>query len=92
MNACKGSKRGPYKARARNNENTKIVSSVVSYVEFKGKRFFQLTNGNMVPEKWRDIYEWYAGRVAPQAWRDALANTTPSTMSALDMAKEGFGA
>ena len=92
MNAGKGSKRGPYKIRARGNEGTKIVTSVVSYVEYKGKRYFQLTNGNMLPEKWRDIYDWYAGRVAPKAWRDALARTRPSTMSALDMAKEGFAA
>ena len=92
MNAGKGSKRGPYKIRARDNEGTKIVTSVVSYVEFKGKRYFQLATGNMLPEKWRDIYDWYAGRVAPKAWRDALAKTRPSTMSALDMAKEGFAA
>ena len=37
-----------------------------------------------------DLYEWYAGRVAPKTWRDTLAKTAPSTMSALDMAKEGF--
>ena len=92
MNAGKGSKRGPYKIRAPGNEGTKIATSVVSYVEFKGKRYFQLTNGNMLPEKWRNIYEWYAGRVAPKAWRDALATTRPSKMSALDMAKEGFAA
>ena len=91
MKASEGNKRGPYKIRATSAKSVKIVSSVVGYVDFKGEQYFQLTNGNLLPEAWRDIYEWYAGRVAPKAWRDALAKTAPLTMSELDMVKEGFG-
>ena len=66
INAGQSSKRVPYKSRAASTESAKIASSVVSYMKFKGKRYFKLTNRNMLPEMWRDTYEWYAGWVAPK--------------------------
>ena len=68
----------------------KIVLSTVRYVEFKGKRYFKLTNGKLLLEIWRDICEWYAGEIAPTLWKEALAKTAPSTMSGINMAKEGY--
>ena len=87
--ALEGSKRGPQKSRQASNCHGKIVSSSVGYIEFKGEQYFKLTNGNLLPAMWRDIYEWYAGGMAPQSWKDALNRTTPSTMSGIDRVKEG---
>ena len=64
--------------------------SVIRIVESKEKRYFELMNGNLIMEKWKDIYEWYAGGVAPKAWKEALAKTAPSTMSEINLTKEGF--
>ena len=88
--ASKGSKRGPYKKRAASMHSVKIISSVVGEVVYNGVRYFRLTSGNLLPERWRDMFEWFAGRVAPQARRDALAKTAPSTMTNLESTKEGI--
>ena len=86
--ACKGSERGCYTPRVRSDANVKMVSSVVEEVVHNGERYFRLSSGNLLPEKWRDMWEWFGGRVAPQAWRDALAKTAPSTMTDLEKVKE----
>ena len=52
--------------------------------------FFKLTDGSLLPEEWRDIYEWLAGRVAPKPWREALAKTAPVTQTEAERANEGF--
>ena len=57
LNANEGSKRGPYKSRAASTDSVKIASSVVKYVEIKGKCYLKLTNSNMLQELWRDKYE-----------------------------------
>ena len=87
-NKCQGSKRGCYKARVARDVNVKMVSSVVDEVVYNGEQYFRLPSGNLLPEKWRDMWEWFAGRVAPQAWRDALAKTALSTMMDLEKVKE----
>ena len=65
--AIVGKQRGPYKSRLESANSGKLVSSVVRSVEFNQKRYFELTNGNLILETWTDIYEWYAGGVAPKA-------------------------
>lgn len=57
---------------------------------YKGEAFFTLEDGSLVPEKWRDIYEWFGGRITPKSWRVALARTVPQTMTAVETEKEGF--
>ena len=57
---------------------------------YNGEAFFTLGDGSLVPEKWRDIYEWFGGRIAPKSWREALARTAPQTMTAVETEKEGF--
>ena len=89
LKSIEGSKRGPQKSGPARNGHGKIVSSTVGFIEFKGEQYFKLTNGNLLPAIWRDIYEWYAGGMAPQSWKDALNKTTPSTMSGIDRVKEG---
>ena len=59
-------------------------------MKFRGEEYFKLTNSHLVPEKYRDIYEWYEGRKAPKIWRDALKNSAPLSMTASDLEKEHF--
>ena len=87
--ATEGSKRGPYKPRETVADGVKGLLSVASYKTFKDKRYFKLTNGNLLLEIWKDVYKWYAERVDPKERRDALAETAPSTMLVLATAKEG---
>ena len=87
LKSIQGSNRGPQKSQPARINNGRITSSVDGYVEFKGIRYFKLTNGMLLPEIWRDIYEWYASRVAPRSWEDALAKTALLTMSGIDQAK-----
>ena len=57
---------------------------------YKGMALFSLTDGSLLPEKWRDIYEWLASPVAPKPWREALVRTAPGTQTESERAKEGF--
>ena len=43
----------------------KVVTSVVDIVVYEDDRYVKLTNGTLIPEKWLDIYEWFAGKKAP---------------------------
>ena len=63
---------------------------VPSELDYNGDRYIKLTNDTRLSEKWRDIYEWYAGRIAPKAWRDGLASTAPVTMTGVSLANEWF--
>ena len=67
MSMIKGHRRRSYKSRPAIADSGKLVLSVIRSVEFKEKRYFELTNGNLILEKRKDIYEWYAGGVAPKA-------------------------
>ena len=66
MEKGKGKKRGVYRPRQRQDNGTKLVTSIIGSVTFRGEQYFKLTNSNLVPEKYRDIYEWYEGRKAPK--------------------------
>ena len=85
-----GKKRGPYGLRQRHDTGKEVVTSVSGLVTFRNKQYFKLTNGNLVPEIYCDMYEWYEGRKAPKIWRDALANSAPLSITASDLAKEHF--
>ena len=61
-----GKKRGPYGPRQRYDTGTKVVRSVSGLVTFRDEQYFKLANGNLVPETYRDMYEWYKGRKAPK--------------------------
>ena len=85
-----GKRRGLHEPRQRHDTGTKVVTSVIGLVTFRDEQYFKLTNGNIVPEICRNMYEWYEGRKAPKIWRDALANSAPLSMTASDLAKEHF--
>jgi hypothetical protein len=51
-------KRGTYKERRVGKDGGgKIVSLVPSELDYNGDRYIKLTNGTLLPEKLRDIYE-----------------------------------
>ena len=85
-----GKKRGPYKSKARPVENDSVMTAGCQYVTFKGESYFKFTNGNMIPKKWQDIYEWVAGGLAPLSWRVALSRTSPIGQTARERTKEEF--
>ena len=85
-----GKKRGPYGPHQRHDTGTKVVTSGSGLVTFRGKQHFKLANGNLVPEIYCDIYEWYEGQKAHKIWRDALANPVPVSVTASHLAKYHF--
>ena len=90
-NKCTGRKRGTYRVRVTNRCcGGTVVSSVVDEEVYKGKKYFKTTNGLMLPEDWRDVYDWIVGRVAPKIWRELMAKAAPENMTEIGKAKEWF--
>ena len=54
--SIKGTKRGPHKVSIGDREHGKIIRSAEIVVEFNGKEYVTLTNGNLLPACWRDVY------------------------------------
>ena len=52
-------------------------------------RLTRCENGNLIPKKWQDIYEWFAIGIAPCQWREALDRTSPQAYKAKERVKEG---
>ena len=86
-----GKKRGKYVPRKRVDDNVKVASSFVDGddgIEYNGEMMFKLPNGSFLPEKYRDVYEWFAGRIPPKPWREALAKMGQDKMTQSQIAKE----
>ena len=56
-NRIKGKERGPYGRRMRRGDNQEVLRSEQSVRDVDGERFVVLNSGNLLPEKWLDIYE-----------------------------------
>ena len=85
-----GKKRGPQNVKAKVLCNLTISNEVREYVVFKEQRYLKLSNGNLLPEAWEDLYNWFRSAIAPKAWREGMANTVPSNFSTMERAKEEF--
>ena len=84
-----GDKRGTYlQRRVGKYASGKLVSLVVGELDYNGDHYIKLTNGTLLQEKRRDIYEWYARRIASKTWRDGLASTTPVAMTGVSLTNE----
>ena len=70
-------------AMAACNDTRKKITSIRN-------RLTRCENGNLIPKKWQDIYEWCASGIAPSQWREALDRTAPRAHSATERAREGF--
>ena len=88
VNKIKGNKRGPYGARKRTFDDREVLSGAGSIRVVNGERFFVLASGKLLPEDWKDIYDWFWGGRAPKDWYDRFADTAPISFSAVDGAKE----
>ena len=84
-----GKKRGLQKPK-RTTYNGTVVAMDCENVMFNGESYYILTNGNMLPSKLLDLYDWFAAGMAPREWRGALARTAPLTYIDSDKAREGF--
>ena len=74
------------KARAINKRSVVSVAGV--FVGFNGEQYLKLPNGNMLPEVWTGIYQWFAGGIAPNKQREALNRTAPEKFSEIHQAKD----
>ena len=83
-----GKKRGSYKDRTRAEETRKVLSGAGSIREIKGERFVVLARGNLLPEVWRDIYDWFWDGKVPKDWYDRFNKTAPDTFDDSKRARE----
>ena len=84
----KGKKRGPYRGRTRIEDSREVLLGAGSIREIKGERFVVLASGNLLPEVWRDIYDWFWGGKVPKDWYDRFNKTAPDTFDESKRAKE----
>ena len=89
LDATNEKKRAPYGQRQITDGAAKLVTSVVKTVMYDNEAYFELASGTLVPERWRDFYEWYVGKKAPSAWTNAILDTAPLniTVTASERAK-----
>ena len=85
-----GKKRVLQKPRQRTIDNGTVLAMECGDVMLNGESYYRLTNGNMLPPKWCDLYDWFAVGMASRKWRDALARTAVLTYTYSDKAREGF--
>ena len=69
----------------------KLGTTIDSEVELQGKRYFTTPSGLLIPEDWRDVYEWIVSRKAPREWREAMARAALTDYSEVKAAKESYG-
>ena len=87
LEAATGKKRAPYGRRQVTDGCAKLVTSIVKTVMYDDEPYFELANGTLLPERWRDFYEWYVGKKAPSAWTNAILDTAPLNITASERAK-----
>ena len=67
------------------------MTTIGSEVEFREKQYYTTPSGLLIPEEWRDVYEWIVSRKAPKEWREAMARSAPTGYSEVKAAKESHG-
>ena len=67
------------------------MATIMREVELRGKRYFTTPRGLLIPENWRDVYEWIISRKAPKEWREAMAHSAPTDYLEVKEAKESHG-
>lgn len=85
-----GVKRKKYGPRKRHDGRTKVVTSEPDTLVFKDEVLFALPDTSLLPEKWRDVWDWYGGRQAPREWRERLARSAAEDMTEAEVIKEGI--
>ena len=67
---CTGKKRGKYAPRAHQSDTMSICFKPGTVTVIGGVRYVVLVSGNLLPEVWADLYEWFLGGKAPKDWLD----------------------
>ena len=80
----KGKERGPYKARRVQRHGRAVISCGRLTREIEGDAYFVLNSGNLLLERWRDVYEWYLGGRAPKDWIEQFNRTAPEYFTEVD--------
>ena len=68
-----------------------MVTAIASEVELRGKQYFTTPSELLIPEEWRDVYEWIVSRKAPKEWRKAVARAALTDYSEVKAAKKSHG-
>ena len=82
--ATKGKRRGPQVAKARVQDDRAVFARSKGMKVVDGENYVMLVSGNLLPDEWIDIYEWYTGGRAPKDWLDRLNRTAPSSFTDID--------
>ncbi len=56
--------------------------------ELDRERHVVIDSGNMIPDKWIDVYDWFVGGKAPKDWLNRFNYTSPTTFTAANHAEE----
>ena len=63
---AKTKRRGPYKPRPVVLDDRTVVHRSTIMKELDGEHHVVIDRGNMIPDKWIDIYDWFVGEKAPK--------------------------
>ena len=86
--SIQGKRRGPQKDKVQMADERSVVGGSGGSVMLRGDTYLRLQNGNLMWDRWIDIYEWFDGGLAPKAWREALNSTVPGNFTEMDKMKE----
>ena len=88
QSSIKGKRRGPQKKKAMVTEDRYVVGNGGGVHEIDGERYVLLPTGNLLPECWMDIYEWFEGGKAPKEWVIRMGYSAPDGFTVFDRLKE----
>ena len=86
--SIQGKRRGPQKDKVRIVDERSVVGGSGGSVLLRGDTYLRLQNGNLMWDRWIDIYECFDGGLAPRAWREALISMVPGNSMDMDRIKE----
>ena len=86
--SIKGKRRGPQQKKAMVTEDRYVVGNGGGVHEIDGERYVLLPTGNLLPECWMDIYEWFEGGKAPKEWVIRMGYSAPDGFTVFDRLKE----
>ena len=85
---AKTKRRGPYKPRPVALDNRTVVHRSTTIKGLDGEHPVVIESGNMIPDKWIDIYDWFVGRKSTKDWLNCFNSMAPTTFTAANHAEE----
>ncbi len=84
----KAMSRGPCKPRHVVPDDRTVVERSTTDIEVDGVCYVVIDSGNIIPDKWIDIYGWFVGKRDPKVWLNCLNSTAPTTFAAENCTEE----